>query len=286
MILITGGNGQLGTELRHLLDERGVSYTAADVNELDITDKNAVETFFDQHKPEIVYHCAAYTAVDKAEDEGATLNTEINVDGTRNIAQSASKIGAIVIYISTDYVFSGNKNLGEEWEVDDIPHPQSNYGIAKLAGEEEVRHSGAPHYIVRTSWAFGSYGNNFVFTMQRLAKNNKVISVVDDQHGRPTWTRTLAEFMTYIVDNHAEYGTYHLTNDTDPGEDVTWYDFAKKILKGNEVKIHHINSTSLESKARRPYNSVLSLTKAKQLGFKIPKWQDALAEMLKLGDLR
>jgi len=286
MILITGGNGQLGTELRHLLDERDVKYFAADVNELDITDKTAVDAFFDKNKPELVYHCAAYTAVDKAEDEGRALNEKINVEGTRNVANAAARVGATLVYISTDYVFNGDLPVGQEWEVDAPADPQSEYGRTKRLGELAVEESGVKFYTIRTAWVFGNYGHNFVFTMQNLAKTHDTLTVVNDQHGRPTWTRTLAEFMVYLVDNDVNFGYYHLTNDAATDEDVTWFDFATEILKDTDTKVTPVDSSAFSAKAKRPFNSTMSLEKTKATGFKIPSWQDALAQMVAKGDLR
>lgn len=286
MILITGGNGQLGTELRHLLDERDVKYFAADVNELDITDKTAVDAFFDKNKPELVYHCAAYTAVDKAEDEGKALNEKINVEGTRNVANAAARVGATLVYISTDYVFNGDLPVGQEWEVDAPADPQSEYGRTKQLGELAVEESGVKFYTIRTAWVFGNYGHNFVFTMQNLAKTHDTLTVVNDQHGRPTWTRTLAEFMVYLVDNDVNFGYYHLTNDAATDEDVTWFDFATEILKDTDTKVTPVDSSAFPAKAKRPFNSTMSLEKTKATGFKIPSWQDALAQMVAKGDLR
>ena len=286
MILITGGNGQLGTELRHLLDEHGVVYTAADVNDLDITDKVAVDTFFDNNKPTLVYHCAAYTAVDRAEGEGKALNKKINVDGTKNIAQAAARVGATLVYISTDYVFGGTLPVGDEWEVDGPKGPESEYGRTKLLGEQAVEASGANFYIIRTAWVFGSYGPNFVFTMKKLAESHPTLTVINDQHGRPTWTRNLAEFMVHLVDTKQDFGYYHLTNDAAPGEDVTWYDFAREILKDTDVEVKAVDSSGFPTAAKRPFNSTMSLKKAKATGFVIPTWQEALAAMLEKGDLR
>lgn len=286
MILITGGNGQLGTELRHLLDECGIAYTATDAKELDITDGVAVDKFFDENKPELVYHCAAYTAVDKAEDEGRELDEKINVDGTKNVAEAAARVGATLVYISTDYVFGGTLPIGQEWPVDAPKAPESEYGRTKHLGEEAVVASGVKHYIIRTAWVFGSYGPNFVFTMQNLATRFPELTVVNDQHGRPTWTRTLAEFMVYLVNEKADFGFYHLTNDAAPGEDVTWFDFAKEILKDTDVLVKPVDSSKFPAKAKRPFNSTMSLEKAKATGFVIPTWQEALASMLEKGDLR
>ncbi|MFC4653043.1 dTDP-4-dehydrorhamnose reductase [Lactococcus nasutitermitis] len=286
MILITGGNGQLGTELRHLLDERGVSYTAADVAELDITDKASVDAFFDANKPEIVYNCAAYTAVDKEEDEGKELGEKINVDGTRNIAEACARVGATMVQISTDYVFGGYLPVGEEWLENAEKHPVSEYGRTKDLGEQAIVASGAKFYVIRTAWLFGSYGPNFVFTMQNLAKTHDTLTVVNDQHGRPTWSRTLAEFMVHLVTTDAASGFYHLSNDAAAGEDVTWFDFATEILKDTNTKVLPVSSKNFAAKAKRPFNSTMSLDKAKATEFDIPTWQEALAQMLSKGDLR
>ena len=279
MILITGANGQLGTELRYLLDERNVDYVAVDVAEMDITNAKMVEKVFAEVKPTLVYHCAAYTAVDAAEDKGKELDFAINVTGTENVAKGSEKYRATLVYISTDYVFDGKKPIGQEWEVDDLPDPQTEYGRTKRMGEELVENLTSQHYIIRTAWVFGNYGKNFVFTMQNLAKTHKTLTVVNDQHGRPTWTRTLAEFMTYLTDNQKEYGYYHLSNDT--AEDTTWYNFAVEILKDSDVEVIPVDSSKFPAKAKRPLNSTMSLTKAKATGFVIPTWQDTLKEFYK-----
>lgn len=274
MILITGAKGQLGRELSALLDERNLPFIGIDREELDITDKSAVDCFFNENKPKIVYHCAAYTAVDPAEDEGKELNWLVNVDGTKNIAEAAEKLGAKVIYISTDYVFDGeNQDMYKEnHEV----NPQNEYGKAKLAGEEVVREAVSNYYIIRTSWVFGKYGKNFVFTMKNLAENKPKLTVVDDQFGRPTWTRTLAEFMTYAIDNNIEYGTYHLSND----ESCSWYEFAEEILKAEDVVVEPVNSSQFPQKAVRPKYSIMNLSKAKKTGFEIPTWKEALSKFM------
>lgn len=279
MILITGSNGQLGTELRHLLDERKQEYVAVDVAEMDITDADKVDDVFSQVKPSLVYHCAAYTAVDAAEDEGKELNYVINVTGTENIAQACHKYGATLVYISTDYVFDGQKPVGQEWLEDDQPDPKTEYGRTKRLGEEAVEKYSDQFYIIRTAWVFGNYGKNFVFTMQNLAKTHPKLTVVSDQHGRPTWTRTLAEFMTYLAENQKAFGYYHLSNDAK--EDTTWYDFAKEILKDTDVEVLPVDSSQFPAKAKRPLNSTMSLAKAKATGFVIPTWQEALQEFYK-----
>lgn len=274
MILVTGSKGQLGTELRYLLDERKESYVAVDVAEMDITDWDKVDEVFAEVKPTLVYHCAAYTAVDAAEDEGKALNYAVNVTGTENIAKACDKYGATLVYISTDYVFDGQKPVGEEWLETDTPDPQTEYGRTKRLGEEAVERYASKHYIIRTAWVFGNYGKNFVFTMQALAEKHPRLTVVNDQHGRPTWTRTLAEFMTYAIDKNIPYGYYHLSNDA--AEDVTWYDFAKEILKNADVEVAPVDSSQFPAKAKRPLNSTMSLEKTKATGFVIPTWQEAL----------
>jgi dTDP-4-dehydrorhamnose reductase len=284
MILITGASGQLGSELRHLLDERGIDYVATDVAQLDITDLQQVEAVFKEVKPSIVYHCAAYTAVDRAETDGRELNEAINVIGTENIAKVSAQFNAKMVYISTDYVFDGDKPLGQEWQVDEPTHPLSQYGIAKRKGEELVETLNPNFYVVRTSWAFSSYGNNFVFTMQKLAETMSELQVVNDQHGRPTWMRTLAEFITHLIDTEQNYGYYQLTNDSETA--ITWYEFASEILKNDSVTVKPVDSSQFIQAAKRPFNSAMSLSKAKSTGFIIPIWQDALAKMLEQGDLR
>lgn len=279
MILVTGSNGQLGTELRHLLDERKEAYVAVDVAEMDITSWDKVDEVFAEVKPTVVYHCAAYTAVDVAEDEGKELNYAVNVTGTENIAKACDKYGATLIYISTDYVFDGQKPVGEEWLETDIPDPQTEYGRTKRLGEEAVEQFTDKHYIIRTAWVFGNYGKNFVFTMQNLAQQHPRLTVVNDQHGRPTWTRTLAEFMVYAVEKDLAYGYYHLSNDA--MEDVTWYDFAREILKDVDVEVAPVDSSQFPAKAKRPLNSTMSLAKTKATGFMIPTWQEALEAFYK-----
>ncbi|HEL0610118.1 TPA: dTDP-4-dehydrorhamnose reductase [Streptococcus equi subsp. zooepidemicus] len=274
MILITGSNGQLGTELRYLLDERSVDYVAVDVAEMDITNATKVEEVFAQIKPSLVYHCAAYTAVDAAEEEGKALNEAINVAGTEHIAKACERYGATLVYISTDYVFDGQKPAGQEWLETDTPDPQTEYGRAKRLGEQAVERYTKQFYIIRTAWVFGHYGKNFVFTMQNLAKTHSRLTVVNDQHGRPTWTRTLAEFMCYLADNRKPYGYYHLSNDAK--EDTTWYDFAREILKETGVEVVPVDSSAFPAKAKRPFNSTMNLDKAKATGFVIPTWQEAL----------
>lgn len=268
--LITGGTGQLGSELRKLLDEKQITYVSVGSKDVDITDETAVNQYIKELKPEVIYHCAAYTAVDTAEDEGKELNQAVNIVGTENVAKAAEEVGATFVYISTDYVFDGT-NLGEYKETDPT-NPQSEYGRAKLAGEQAVQKLVSKHYIVRTSWVFGEFGKNFVFTMQRLAETHPKLTVVADQIGRPTWTRTLAEFVYYLTEKKAEYGIYHLSNEGS----CSWYEFAKEIVKAKEVEVTPVTSAEYPQKANRPKHSVMDLSKAKATGFILPTWQEAL----------
>lgn len=271
-ILITGANGQLGSELRNLLDERGVKYDAFDSKQMDITDRQVVMDKVKTLQPEVIYHCAAYTAVDNAEDVAKELNWRVNEDGTRNVAEAAKQVGAKMVYISTDYVFDGT-NSGE-YEVNDPTNPKNEYGKAKLAGEQAVKETLDDYYIIRTSWVFGKYGKNFVYTMLRLVKDHDKLTVVDDQVGRPTWTRTLAEFMTYLVDNDQPFGTYQLSNEGS----CSWYEFAKEILKDENVEVAPVTSEEYPQKAYRPRHSIMSLKKAENTGFEIVDWKNALSK--------
>ena len=273
-ILITGSKRQLGIELRKLLDEKGMNYTATDSGEMDITNKTAVDAFFQKVNPTLVFHCAAYTAVDKAEDEGKDLNEKVNAIGTKTIAEAAEAHGAVMVYISTDYVFDGN-NSKEYTEIDQA-NPQNEYGRMKYEGEQWVQNICSKYYIIRTSWVFGEFGNNFVYTMLRLAKTHPVLTVVDDQIGRPTWTRTLAAFMLHLLDTDAVFGLYHLSNDGS----CSWYEFACEILKDYDVEVKPVSSAEYPQKAYRPKHSIMDLSKAKATGFQIPTWKEALSQFI------
>lgn len=272
--LITGAHGQLGQEVQKLLRERGLTFVAYDSKALDITNREAVMATFKAEQPDVVLHAAAYTKVDLAEDEGRAMNWQVNVTGTKNIADAAKQYGAKLVAVSTDYVFDG-LNVGEYRETDPV-NPRNAYGRAKLAGELAVTESGAAAYIVRTSWVFGEFGNNFVYTMQRLAESHPKLTVVNDQLGRPTWTRTLAEFMLHLIAVEATYGIYHLSND----ETATWFDFAKEILKDTAVAVEPVTSAEFPQKAYRPKHSVMNLEKAKSTGFEIASWRKALNKFL------
>lgn len=272
--LVTGANGQLGQELQKLLRERNLDFVAFDSKQLDITDREAVLSAFEQVNPDVVLHAAAYTKVDVAEDEGRDLNWQVNVNGTKNVADAAKQQQAKLIAVSTDYVFDGTKN--NDYVETDAVNPQNAYGRAKLAGELAVTESGVEAYIVRTSWVFGEFGNNFVYTMQRLAATHPKLTVVNDQLGRPTWTRTLAEFMLHLINAKANYGIYHLSNEGM----TTWFDFAREILKDTDVEVAPVTSAEFPQKAYRPRHSVMSLEKAESTGFEILNWREALAEFL------
>ena len=194
--------------------------------------------------------------------------------GIKKVADAAKLYEAKLVAVSTDYVFDGT-NKGEYLESDAV-NPQNSYGRAKLAGELAVTESGAGAYIVRTSWVFGEFGNNFVYTMQRLAATHPKLTVVNDQLGRPTWTRTLAEFMLHLVEVKAAYGIYHLSND----DIATWFDFAREILKDTDVEVAPVTSAEFPQNAYRPKHSVMSLEKAKATGFEISTWREALGEFL------
>ncbi len=275
MILVIAENGQLGTELSHLLIEKQIPFMGTTQETLDITDENAVNDYFEKNKPTFVYHCAAYTAVDKAEDEAKQLNEKVNVNGSEYVAKACQKVGATLVYISTDYVFDGTKKEGQ-YEVDDQTNPKNEYGRTKLLGEEMVKKYCPNSYIIRTSWVFGKYGHNFVYTMLRLSETHDTLTVVNDQYGRPTWTRTLAEFMVYAKEENIPFGTYHLSNE----DSCSWFDFATEILKDKPTKVLPVTSEEYPQKAYRPKYSVMSLEKTKATGFEIISWQEALQQMM------
>lgn len=273
-LLITGATGQLGSELVHLLDAKGMAYTATDSDDMNITDSQSVARVFAQVKPTFVFYCAAYTAVDAAEEDGKALNWDVNVTGTRHVAEACEKVGATLVYISTDYVFDGEST--DTYQVDAPVNPQNQYGKAKLAGERLVEDICSNYYIVRTSWVFGQYGKNFVFTMLKLAETHDQLTVVADQIGRPTWTRTLAEFLLHLYQTRPEKGVYQLSNDGS----CSWYDFAREILKDKAVAVEPVTSDQYPQKAYRPKHAIMDLSKAKATGFTIPTWQEALAQFL------
>ncbi len=271
MFLITGSNGQLGTELAKLLPQALLT----DVADLDITDEAAVKAYIDEHNVDTVINCAAYTAVDKAEDDEASA-AKINIDGPRNLAKSGAKI----IHVSTDYVFDGSGH--KPYQPEDVANPLSVYGRTKLAGEREVLKYAAEAVIIRTAWLYSPYGNNFVKTMRRLGTERESLNVVADQIGTPTYAADLAAAIVQILPqmNAANKGVYHFTN-----EGVcSWYDFARKImeLSGLKCRVNPISSAEYPTRAIRPFYSVLDKNKIKQtFGIKIEHWEEGLKQCLK-----
>ena len=272
--LVAGANGQLGQEIVRILQERNENFVAFNSKELDITNRKLVFSVICDENPDVILDAAAYTKVDFAEEDGKYLNWLVNAEGTKNLADAAETVGATIVYVSTDYVFEGLKLTG--YLETDAVKPQTEYGRAKIAGEQAIKQNNSNYYIVRTSWVFGEFGNNFVHTMLKLGDKLDEINVVNDQKGRPTWTKTLANFLLHLVDSDSEFGVYNLSNDNE----ATWYEFAVEILKEKNVKVNPVKSSEFPTVAKRPKNSVLSLEKAKSTGFTIPTWQEALNEYL------
>lgn len=279
-VLVTGIKGQLGHDCMIELAQRDYrDILGIDIDELDITDEQKVYSFIREYKPDVVMHNAAWTAVDKAEQNKDKVY-EINALGPKYIAAICKEIGAKLVYISTDYVFQGK---GEKpYEVDDEPSPSSVYGLTKLEGERFVRALCPKHFIVRISWVFGKNGNNFVKTMLRLSQTNKEIKVVNDQIGSPTYTVDLARLLVDMIETD-EYGTYHATNEGY----CSWAEFAKEIFALAKLNVKVIPISTEEyallspNQAKRPSNSRMSKTKLIEKGFKpLPSWQDALSRYL------
>ncbi len=274
-ILVTGAKGQLGSDVVSELEKRKHEVIGVDIEEMDITKPEAVIRVMEQVKPEAVIHCAAYTAVDKAEDE-KELCRKINSDGTKNIAKQCGKQSCKMIYISTDYVFDGT---GERpWMPDDDRSPVNFYGQTKYEGEKYVQALAAKYFIVRISWIYGKNGANFVKTMLRLAEKQDEINVVSDQIGSPTYTADLKYLLSDMIESD-RYGIYHATN---KGY-CSWYDFAKEIfrIKGLRVKVNPVTSNEFPSKAKRPKKRRLNLDALKENGFTpLPAWEDAVKRYL------
>ena len=273
-VLVTGAKGQLGTDVMDQLNANNIEAVGIDREELDIVDKKACEEFFEKANAEkridAVIHCAAYTAVDKAEDE-QELSYNINALGTENIALACKKFDMKLMYISTDYVFNGQ---GERpWEPDDEREPLNVYGKTKYEGVVFVEKLSDKYFIVRIAWVFGIAGHNFIKTMLKLAKERDSLTVVDDQIGSPTYTADLSKLLVAMIQTD-KYGRYHATNEGY----CSWYEFAKEIFKvaGVEIDVKPVDSSAYPAKAKRPANSRMEKSKLDEMGFKrLPSWQDA-----------
>ena len=284
-VLVTGAKGQLGHDTLHELLKRGYEAVGVDIEEMDITDGMAVAKVLRKTNPDAVIHCAAWTAVDPAEDEANRKSVyAVNMIGTENISRICNELNCKLLYISTDYVFDGQGT--RPWEPDDVCHPLNVYGETKYKGEIVVEQWLEKYFIVRIAWVFGVNGNNFVKTMLALGKTRKHITVVDDQIGTPTYTYDLSRLLVDLVESE-KYGQYHATNE---GEYISWYDFAKEIFRQasklnddyNDVTVSPVGSEAFPSKAKRPRNSRMCKQKLIDNGFTLlPAWQDALCRYLK-----
>ncbi len=276
-VLVTGVKGQLGYDVVNELQKRGMEAVGVDIEEMDITDAAGVHKVITKAAPDAVIHCAAYTAVDAAEDN-IELCRRVNADGTANVARACKELDIKMIYISTDYVFDGQ---GERpWEPDDERHPLNVYGQTKYEGELAVQKALEKYFIVRIAWVFGVNGKNFVKTMLRLSENNSRITVVNDQFGSPTYTYDLARLLVDMVLTD-KYGIYHATNEGI----CTWYDFACEIFRqaGIEMEVVPVSAAEYKAKAKRPENSRMNKDKLVQNGFeRLPSWQDALKRYMEI----
>ena len=279
-ILVTGGNGQLGCSLRLASAESPHRYIFTDVEELDITSGEAVATFFEREKVDVVVNCAAYTAVENAEDNEA-LADEINHKAVALLAEACKRHDATFIHISTDYIFSGEADA--PYNEESAPAPINVYGRTKLAGERAIEESGCKSIILRTAWLYSEFGRNFFKTMQSLTATREEVRVVADQIGTPTYAGDLAAAITYIINSEQldRCGIYHYSN-----EGVcSWYDFACEIarLSGHtDCKVTPCTTEEYPTKAQRPRYSVLDKSKfVSTFGFTIPEWHDSLAKVIK-----
>ena len=304
-VFVTGVNGQLGHDVMNELNKRGYEGLGSDIAEkysgvadgsavttmpyvsLDITDEEKVKKVIEEYKPDAVVHCAAWTAVDMAEDDDKVEKVRaINADGTKYIAEACKEIDSKMVYISTDYVFNGQ---GERpWQPDDKNYePLNVYGQTKLEGELNVSGILDKYFIVRIAWVFGLNGKNFIKTMVNVGKSHDEVRVVNDQIGTPTYTLDLSVLLVDMIETD-KYGYYHATND-DNGEYISWYDFTKEIYRqaGMNTKVIPVSTEEYGlSKAKRPVNSRLDKSKLIENGFKpLPSWKDALGRYLKDADL-
>ncbi len=269
-IMITGGSGQLGSEIIRQLRDAGRPFLAPHRAELDVTDVDQTKGFIYRSSPDIIIHCAAFTDVELAEEQEARAFL-VNEEGTSYIAEAASAVGAVLVYISTDYVFDGKKKA--PYEEGDHPAPLNAYGRSKLAGEEAVRKAAPRHYIVRTSWVFGGGGPNFIKKILTLSETNDTLKVVDDVLGSPTYTVDLAGAIIQLIETH-RFGTFHLAN----AGACSWRELADESIRlsGKKTIILPCPSKEYPSKAARPLYSVLANQKAPPL----PPWKDAVKRYL------
>ena len=280
-ILVTGSTGQLGSDVVKELLKRGYSTLSPNRSEFNLCSEDSIRNYILNSNCEAIVHCAAYTQVDKAEDE-KDLCIKINATATKHIVKCAKILDIPMIYISTDYVFDGTKD-GEYTENDET-NPINIYGESKLAGEKYVQEILDKYYIVRTSWVFNINGKNFIETMLRLSKANNQLSIVNDQIGSPTYTKDLSRLLVDMLET-SKYGLYHATNEGY----CSWYEFADTIFKlaNINIDIKAINSNEYASRAKRPLNSKLSKDKLIEYGFNpLPHWEDALKDyLIRRGDL-
>lgn len=274
-VLVTGVKGQLGYDVVNELEKRGHEAVGTDVEEMDITDAAKVREILTEENPDAVIHCAAYTAVDAAE-ENVELCRRINAEGTENIARVCSELNCKLLYVSTDYVFNGE---GERpWEPDDEREPLNVYGQTKCEGELAVEKYVEKFFIVRIAWVFGVNGKNFIKTMLRLGKDHDELTVVADQIGSPTYTFDLSRLLVDMIESD-KYGRYHATNEGL----CTWYEFAVEIFRqaGMDVHVRPVTSEEYPAKAKRPHNSRMDKRKLEENGFeRLPEWKDALSRYL------
>lgn len=274
-LLVTGVKGQLGYDVVKEAEKRGVEAVGVDIDEMDITDAKQVREVITKGGYDAVVHCAAWTAVDKAEDMEEACR-KVNKEGTENIAQVCEVLDIPIMYFSTDYVFNGQGS--EPWKEYDKRAPLNVYGQTKYEGELAVEKL-AKHFIIRIAWVFGKNGNNFIKTMLRLGKERGAVSVVNDQIGSPTYTYDLAKLVLDMIQSD-KYGTYHATNEGI----CSWYEFACEIFKqaGMNVQVTPVSSDEFPTKAKRPCNSRMNKTELGRNGFdRLPTWQDALHRYLK-----
>ena len=275
-VLVTGVKGQLGFDVVNELEKRGYEAVGVDIEEMDITDADSVNKVITESDVDAVIHCAAYTAVDAAE-ENQEICRKVNVEGTQNIATVCKNLGIKMMYISTDYVFNGEGTRA--WEPDDEREPLNVYGQTKYEGELAVQNTLDEYFIVRIAWVFGINGKNFIKTMLNLAKTHDHLTVVNDQYGSPTFTYDLARLLVDMIITD-KYGIYHATNEGI----CTWYEFACEIFKqaGVDVDVQPVTSDAFPVKAKRPSNSRMSKDKLEQNGFvRLPVWQDAVERYVK-----